>query len=186
MRKINNLKTTAILAMLCAISIVAGKYLAIRGGDVMRFSLENMPIIFAGTAFGPVAGALVGLVADLVGCLMVGYAINPIVTLGAVVIGVISGLAPIFMDKITKKKWLITAVTVAIAHLIGSVVIKTIGLAIYYTMPFEELMLWRALNYLIVGIIDGVIVHALINNKGILMHINKYRMKKNDDVYRGY
>ena len=182
MKKINSLKITAILAMLSAISIVAGKYLAIRGGDVMRFSLENMPIIFAGMAFGPVAGALVGLVADLVGCMMVAYSINPIVTLGAVAIGLLSGILPTFIKKFTKIKWLITAATVAIAHLIGSVIIKTFGLSIYYSMPFAVLMLWRALNYLIVGIIDGVIVHILTNNKGILMVINKYRMRKKDDV----
>ena len=56
------LKLTAALAMLAAISIICGKYLAIRGGDILRFSFENLPIIFAGVAFGPVAGALVGIV----------------------------------------------------------------------------------------------------------------------------
>ena len=93
MKKIqNNLKLTVILALLCAISIVAGKYLAIRGGDVMRFSLENMPVIFAGMAFGPVAGMLVGVVSDLIGCVLVGYTINPLVTVGAGAIGLVSGL----------------------------------------------------------------------------------------------
>ena len=182
MKKINNLKVVAILAMLSAISIVAGKYLAIRGGDVMRFSLENMPIIFAGMAFGPLAGALVGVVADLVGCMMVAYTINPLVTLGAMTIGIISGIIPDLAKKYTKRKWLITTITVTASHLIGSVIIKTFGLSIYYSMPFEILMLWRGLNYLIVGIIDGIIVHILINNKGVLMQINKYRTRKNHDV----
>lgn len=169
----NNLKITVILAMLVAISIICGKYLAISGGDIMRFSLENMPIIFAGMAFGPLAGGAVGLVADLVGCIMVGYTINPVVAIGAATIGVISGLIPSLLKRLTLHSRLITATTVFTAHLIGSVLIKTVGLAAYYDTPFPILLLWRILNYLIVGVVDGSIVHILLNNKGIRMQINK-------------
>ena len=150
-----------------AISILMGKYLAIRGGDVMRFSLENTPIILSGIAFGPGAGALVGLVADLVGCVMVGYTINPLVTLGAVAIGLISGFVPRILAKININGRLMLAITVAVAHLIGSVVIKTVGLSAYYDMPLVILMLWRVLNYLIVGALDGIVVHILLSRKEI-------------------
>lgn len=172
-KKYKGLNITVILAFLTAISIVCGKYLAIRGGDVMRFSLENMPIIFAGICFGPLAGGAVGLVADLVGCVLVGYAINPLVTLGAVAIGVISGICPALLQKTNCKSYIITLVSVASAHLIGSVIIKTVGLCVFYSMPFYVLLLWRALNYLIVGIIDGLAVHILINNKEIKAQIKK-------------
>ena len=172
MKKIqNNLKLTVILALLCAISIVAGKYLAIRGGEVMRFSLENMPVIFAGMAFGPVAGMLVGVVSDLIGCVLVGYTINPIVTVGAGAIGLVSGLMPIILKKANISTPLMTAITVASAHIIGSVIIKTIGLYTYYTMPFTVLLLWRVLNYLIVGGLDGGVVYVLLRNKEIKSHI---------------
>ena len=150
-----------------AISILMGKYLAIRGGDVMRFSLENTPIILSGIAFGPGAGALVGLVADLVGCIMVGYTINPLVALGAVAIGLISGFVPRILARINVNGKLNLAITVAVAHLIGSVVIKTLGLSSYYDMPFIILMLWRALNYLIVGVLDGIVVHILLGHRAI-------------------
>ena len=172
MKKIqNNLKLTVILALLCAISIVAGKYLAIRGGEVMRFSLENMPVIFAGMAFGPVAGMLVGVVSDLIGCVLVGYTINPLVTVGAGAIGLVSGLMPIILKKANISTPLMTAITVASAHIIGSVIIKTIGLYTYYTMPFTVLLLWRVLNYLIVGGLDGGVVYVLLRNKEIKSHI---------------
>lgn len=150
-----------------AISILMGKYLAIRGGDVMRFSLENTPIILSGIAFGPAAGMLVGIIADLVGCIMVGYTINPLVTLGAAAIGFICGFMPRLLTKTGMNVRLQLAITVAIAHLIGSVVIKTIGLSAYYDMPFIILLLWRVLNYLIVGALDGVVVHILLNHKAI-------------------
>ena len=162
-----SLRITIILALMVAISILMGKYLAIRGGDVMRFSLENTPIILSGIAFGPGAGALVGLVADLVGCIMVGYTINPLVTLGAVAIGLISGFMPRILARINVKGRLNLAITVAVAHLIGSVLIKTVGLSSYYDMPFVILMLWRVLNYLIVGALDGIVVHILLSRKEI-------------------
>ena len=162
-----SLRITIILALMVAISILMGKYLAIRGGDVMRFSLENTPIILSGIAFGPGAGALVGLVADLVGCIMVGYTINPLVALGAVAIGLISGFVPRILAKINISGKIQLTITVALAHLIGSVVIKTLGLSAYYDMPFMILMLWRVLNYLIVGILDGVVIHVLLGRREI-------------------
>lgn len=171
-KSLKNLRLTVVLAMLTAISIVLGKYIAIRGGDVMRFSLENMPIIFAGMAFGPIAGVLVGVCADIIGCLMVGYTINPLVTLGAAVIGALSGIIPLFLKKRELDSRIITIITVTVAHLLGSVIIKTVGLAAYYDFPFYILLLWRLINYAIVGIIDGLTAHVLLNNRGIRMQIN--------------
>ena len=159
------LKITVSLAMLAAISIVLGKYLAIPGGDVLRFSFENLPIILAGAAFGPAAGALVGAVADLIGCLLVGYTINPLVTLGAVCIGAVSGISYRLFGKSALPFWLKVTLTVALSHLLGSVVIKTFGLAKWYDMPFIILMLWRLLNYVIVGALEGVLVFILMKNK---------------------
>ena len=179
MKKIqSNLKLTVILALMCAISILMGKYLAIRGGEFMRFSLENMPIIFAAIAFGPVAGVFVGVVSDLVGCLMVGYTVNPIVTLGAGAIGLSSGIAFLLLKKIKLDERLNILLSVAIAHIIGSVIIKTVGLWTYYDIPFEMLLLWRVLNYLIVGILDGAVVYILLKNKEINRMIMKIGAKK--------
>lgn len=160
-----------------AISILMGKYLAIRGGDVMRFSLENTPIILSGMAFGPGAGAVVGLIADIVGCIMVGYTINPLVALGAAAIGLVSGFVPRILGKININTRLKLAVTVALAHLIGSVVIKTVGLSAYYDMPFVILLLWRVLNYLIVGVLDGIVVHILLGHRAIDKQIKELTKK---------
>lgn len=173
-----SVKLTVVLAMLAAVSIICGKYLAINGGEVMRFSLENMPIIFAGISFGPLAGAAVGAVADIVGCLMVGYTINPLVTLGAAAIGFIAGIAPAVLKKAKIDGKFLTIIAVASAHLVGSVLIKTVGLAVYYSMPLWALMLWRALNYLIVGAIDGTVIYLLMRSRGIKIQINKLRGDK--------
>lgn len=155
----------AVSAMLAAMSIVCGKYLAIPVGNVMRFSFENLPIILSGMMFGPVAGALTGVVADLFGCLLVGYTINPIVTLGAFFIGFISGL--ICKHASAKHDVLKIALCVIFSHIVGSVVIKTFGLAAFYSFPVYVLMAWRALNYLIVAIAEIIVLHFISKNSFI-------------------
>ena len=159
------LKIVAILSMLCAISIILGKYLAIPGGEVLRFSFENLPILLAGMAFGAVAGVITGVLADLVGCLMVGYAINPIVTLGATAIGLLGGLVYKLCGKFSLFARVL--ITVFSAHIIGSVVIKTFGLAKFYSMPFFELMLWRSINYVIVAALEFIILYFILKNKAV-------------------
>ena len=174
-----NLKVLCQLAMLTAISIVAGKYLAIGVGTVLRFSLENLPIIFSGLAFGPTAGLLVGVVADLVGCLLVGYEINPIVTVGAAFIGLLSGTAKCIPHKSRGGLWLTVILGESLAHLIGSVVVKTFGLAVYYDMPFMILMLWRLLNYALIGALETVLIYALLKNRAVQREINTIKNQRN-------
>ena len=166
-------------ALLAAISIVCGKYLAFNLGEFIRFSFENLPIIFAGMAFGPIVGALVGAVADLVGCLLVGYAINPIVTVGAVAIGLISGLYFFLPESKGKLYYFFKiALTVAVAHFVGSVIIKSFGLSVFYDMPLIILILWRLLNYLIVGVLEGFILYHLMKNKLLTSEIGKIMKRK--------
>ena len=152
-------------ALLAAMSIVCGKYLKIPVGDIMRFSFENLPILLAGMAFGSVVGMITGVIADLVGCLLVGYAINPIVTLGAMAIGFLGGIVYRLCAKLPLM--LRTFMTVVSAHLVGSVVIKTFGLAKFYSIPFFELMLWRTLNYVIVAALEFIIIYFVMKNKAV-------------------
>ena len=168
-----SLKIMVSVALLTAMSIICGKYLKIPVGDIMRFSFENLPILLAGIAFGPIAGAVTGLLADLIGCLMVGYAINPIVTVGAVTIGLLGGL----LYRICKPfpYFLKMLVTVFVSHTVASVIIKTFGLAKFYSIPFFELMLWRAVNYLIVGVLEFIILYFVMKNKAVVSAIEKLK-----------
>ena len=49
----------------------------------------------------------------------------------------------------------------------GSVLIKTFGLAVFYDMPLLMLMLWRLLNYLIVGGIEYFLLFWILKHKAI-------------------
>ena len=169
----SNLRLLAVSAFLAALSIICGKYLALSLGNVLRFSFENLPILLAGMMFGPVAGALVGAVADVIGCIMVAYPINPLVTLGAACIGLLGGL----LFHVTKKLPLLwkTCITVILTHLVASVIIKTFGLAAYYDMPFHILMLWRLLNYVIVGVAEWLLLYTVLKNKALRRRFEELR-----------
>ena len=169
----SNLRLLAVSAFLAAFSIICGKYLALSLGNVLRFSFENLPILLAGMMFGPVAGALVGAVADVIGCIMVAYPINPLVTLGAACIGLLGGL----LFHVTKKLPLLwqTCITVILTHLVASVIIKTFGLAAYYDMPFHVLLLYRLLNYAIVGVAEWLLLYTVLKNKALRRRFEELR-----------
>ncbi len=166
-------KVLVLLSLFAALSILFGKYLAIPGGDVLRFSFENLPILLAALHFGPIAGILVGVLADLLGCLMVGYAINPLVTLGAAAIGFCGGVLPRLLPK-RLPMLLRLMLSVAIAHLCGSVVIKTFGLAAYYSMPFLVLMLWRLLNYAIIAALEIALLFFIGKHPAIAKQLRAF------------
>jgi len=171
-----NLKVMVCCALLVAISIVCGKLLAFNVGTVLRFSLENMPIILASVAFGPLIGGVTAVVADLIGCLIVGYEVNPLVTLGAFCIGVVSGAVYRILGKASGR--VKTVVSVSSAHLVGSVIIKTFGLSRFYDMPFEILLLWRALNYLIIGALEVIIIHYLLKSRSVTDQLERIKQNR--------
>ena len=171
MRRGGSAKILVSLSALAAIGIILGKFLAINITEAMRFSLENITILFSGLVFGPLLGAAVGAVQDLVGCIAVGYAINPIITLGCALNGFVAGVVFSLMKKMPMQ--LNICLSVLSAHVLGSVIIKTIGLSWFYGLPFFTTLLWRALNYLIVGIAEVLLLISLLNSKQLLAQINK-------------
>lgn len=164
-------KMIAVTALFVAASIVCGKFLAFNLGETMRFSIENLPIILSGIFFGPIAGMLTGLVSDILGCILRGYAINPIITAAAVLIGFLSG---VFWQLLSKLGDILRSlITVFICHITGSIIIKTVGLWVYFGSPFFATLGLRSLNYLIVGAAEFLIVYLLTKNKGFMKQIKK-------------
>ncbi len=144
--------------ILVALSIVLGKVLSMTVG-AFRVSLENLPVILAGIWLGPIAGMTVGVVADLLGSILVGFAINPLITVGAGVIGFVAGFVFRLPSgaKLDKK----LALSVAMAHLLGSVIMKSIGLGVYYGYPLPVLLI-RVPIYLVTGFIEFLIIRAIV------------------------
>lgn len=164
-------KMISVMALFVAASIVCGKFLAFNIGETMRFSIENLPIILSAIFFGPIAGILTGLISDILGCILRGYVINPIITLAAVLIGFLSGALWRWLSGASGM--LRASITVFCCHIIGSVIIKTVGLWVYFGSPFFATLSLRSLNYLIVGIAECLIVYFLTKNKGFMKQIKR-------------
>ncbi len=166
-----NLTLLVMAAIFSAMSIILGKFLAFNIGDLFRVSLENLPIIFMGIAFGPLWGAIVGAVADLLGCFAVGYAVNPIITLGAMAVGAISGIC----SKITadRRRGGDILFSVAAAHMVGSILIKTAGLSWFYGTDYLAILPYRALNYAVIIAAEYTIIYILMRNQEIFARIKK-------------
>lgn len=170
-RRGESVRLTVTLSLLSAIGIILGKYLAFNLTEFMRFSLENTTVIFTGIVFGPFYGAALGALQDLVGCIAVGYTINPIITLGSAAVGLVSG----FIYRASKRLPvpISLSLTVLVSHAVGSVLIKSAGLAIFYSLPFGVTVLWRILNYVIVGAVEVFVLIILLKSKPLLTQINK-------------
>lgn len=170
MRSSNSLlkstKRLTVAAMLAAISIVVGmickNYLNFDGG-LFRITFENLPIIAAGIILGPAAGGAVGLCADVVSyCLSTqSFAISPIVTLGAVAVGVCSGV----MARYVVRRQGVWQVILAggVAHIVGSMIIKTVGLFSYYGWA----VLVRIPLYIVIATVEIALLCAVLKNPAI-------------------
>ena len=176
-----NLRVMVTAALLSAFSIVLGKYLAINVTDSIRISFENLPIVMAGVFFGPIVGGIVGAVADLVGCFLVGYAVNPVITLGAALIGVISGTVSTYAFP-KKEGWRGTwriFIPVMLSHIICSMGIKTLGMMLYFGTP-AEIFYVRVPLYIVIGILESYIIMLLFRNKTFIGELNRIIDKKNN------
>ena len=166
-----NTRALCFAAILAAMSIVLGKFLQIPNPfqEFIRISFENLPVLLAGLTMGPVVAMLVGVVADLLGCVLYGYSINPTITLGAAAIGLIAGL----VGYLFKNRALLLRVTLATvtAHAVGSVLIKSKGLADWYLTKYElgfwEFVAWRGVNYALIATAETLLLYALLKNRAL-------------------
>ena len=158
----NSLQRLVLVSLFAALSIVFGKILKISIGDSIRLSFENLPIILSSFVLGPVFGGIVGGIADIIGCILVGYAINPIITLASILMGVIPYFAMLIAKELPNSaKYILSAL---ITHAVCSMLIKSIGLHCFYATPFQVLIL-RVPIYIIIGTVEGYICSLLMKNK---------------------
>lgn len=152
------------MAMMTALSIVIGifcKTVLNFGNGLFRITFENLPIILTGIVLGPIAGGVVGLASDLVSYMLSGqsYPLNIVVTLGATAIGVLSGLMSKYVVKRKCKAQIILSASVA--HIIGSMLVKSIGLYQFYGI----LVLWRIPLYLVIASVEILLLCLLLQSK---------------------
>ncbi len=152
-----------LMALLTALSVIIGwvckMYFTF---GAIRITFENLPIILAGIALGPIAGGVVGAAADIISALLSGFAINPLITLGAAAVGIVAGVVsrPIY----NRKGFIKTLAVTMCAHGVGSVLLKSF--ALWKTMGYAlPLCLLRIPTYLLIGTIEAYLIYNLMKNK---------------------
>lgn len=145
--------TLVALGILVGLELVFERMLAIPVGNITRFSLGKICVVMAGMWFGPVAGALVGLVADLLGCLMQGYAIVPLITLSSILWGSVPALFKPWVMKSSGKimKVVFFSIGIIFAASVCLLVVTPIGLHQYYGYAFAAIMPARFVQFAVMA-----------------------------------
>ena len=151
------------LALLTAMSIVFARVFTISTGFV-RFNLGALPTHLAAVWFGPAGGFAVGALADMIGGTLSGYSINPLITLGAGSVGLVSGL--LFRQLSQLRLGLRLQLSITAGHVVGSVIINSIALHLFYGYAWPVLVA-RIPNALILSAVNTVLVRLLLQNKSL-------------------
>ncbi len=157
-------------AMLTALSIIFERIITITPPSNtmdIRITFANVPIILAGLLVSPVMGGVCGVVSDLLGCLISGYAPFPILTLAPLVTGLVPGL--IYKGSCIKNrpksgalaKSAVLLAAVIVSHMLSSVIITTYGLSIMRGVGFVPMLITRVPSMLIGVAIDAVLICIL-------------------------
>ena len=172
-----NTRVLVFAALMASMSIVIGlvckNYLTFSDGSV-RITFENLPIILSGIWFGPFVGAVVGVIADFISALLSPpYQPNPLISLGAASIGILSGVLARYIIK-GRKFYHILLLTLAV-HTVGSVIIKSTMLGL---MGYAVVWPIRIAIYSAVALCEAYLICVIVSNKGLSSRIERLVKRK--------
>ena len=153
-----SLRNLTFCALLIAMSIVFSRVLSISTG-FLRFNLGSLPVVLAAVLFGPAAGFAVGAIADIIGGVLAGYAINPLITLGAGAIGLFAGIVWCWLPL--RRDSLRLACGILLGHTVGSIVLNSLALRLFYGYAWSVLAA-RIPNALILSVAEFFLMRALL------------------------
>ena len=160
-------RTLALSGVLIALNVVLSRFVSIPVGNSLRISVAQIPVILAGIWFGPVIGGLTGMIGDLIGTAINGYAPNPFITFSATLVGVIPALLAPYIRKNAENsfnRFLRFLPVIALTMLITSQGLTTLGLSVMYGMPFAATFLTRLPQSLFLCVINSFLC-ALIYDR---------------------
>lgn len=143
-----SVRTMVLMGMLIAMEIVMERWIAIPIGDINRVSLGKCVVILSGLWLGPVGGAIVGMISDIIGALISGYAIAPLITVSSMMWGIIPALTKPLLRKSGKSmKCVILCVAIVINSVVSTLGLTTLGLVTYYGYDFFALLPNRMIQF---------------------------------------
>ena len=168
-------RTLTFCALLAALQVAMARLFGLMPSEFARFSIEAIPTILAGILFGPVAGGLVGFVADLVGCMFSGYGYNPLFCVPPILYGMCGGLFQCFLAKKVSIPRLL--LTIAPAAIFGSILYQSWALGFVYGKGFWFFFTTRSVQFAITMVVEAVIIHLLFKAK-VFQHMGVWPPKK--------
>ena len=161
MKKLN-IRTISMLSMLIAVSIVLSRFLGFYMTESLRVSFEYFPIILSGIIFGPIAGAVVGGLSDLLGSLLFsGAGFFPPLIVGPILAGLIAGIFAKYIFKNKIDRWRKYIVLVVSVELLCNLLWGTFALSLLYGSPFLPYLAVRAPIKICIAIVDAHLVFAV-------------------------
>jgi len=157
-------ETIVLMGVFVALSIVLTRILVYNPTNSIRITLGSFPIVLASLLFGPIAGMMVGGVADVLGCITLSpQGWDPFLTISPIITGAIPWL---FKKWIIKDKKLYKyIIVVLIAHIPSSMIWTTYWLSYKYGLPFLFTLSTRIPVNIGISIIEAFILYLMFKSK---------------------
>ncbi|MBQ0088937.1 MAG: folate family ECF transporter S component, partial [Prevotellaceae bacterium] len=161
MSKLKDLRVLTTAAMLAAIAVVLG-FFKIPISNLIELRFQSFPIAISGALFGPIVGAIVGVISDVGGYIAKPTgAFFPGFTISAAITGIIFGL----IIKSESQKWALLgriAIAMTINTIVTGLILNTLWLSMLYGNPFNIVFVARLPKELIMLPINIAILYVIL------------------------
>ena len=172
MKKIT-VNSMVMTALLISISVVLARFCVVYITPSVRINFGNVPIMLSGLMFGPVIGALSGLIADIIGSVLLSaLGWYPPLTVSAAIMGFVPGiLAFLFKNEQNMKR---TLIIVFCSNFFGTMLWSTFWLAKLSNVTFWSLAVVRFPLYIGMTVLESILLLA------IYRAVKKFNRKADD------
>ena len=180
-----NLRKLVICGILASIGIVLGRsFCTIYITESLKITLDKVPVLLAGIWLGPLYGAAVAAVSDIIGAAVLSsYGWTPLLTVSPALMGLFSGFLHIFIINVFKKRGISdrkpaiiarSAITVVLTETLTSLLLQTLFLTFLYGSTYEARLATRLPVCAAIALAETVIISALQCSSAINASIGKF------------
>lgn len=163
-------KRIAYLGIMVAISVVTNAFtITIAAFGANSISFNYVVCSLAGIFFGPISGGIVGILGDLIGCLIAPKGpFNPFIMLSSMLIGVLAGLANMIPKIPVYAKIIIGYLLIFIVCTCG---LNTYGIWLFYIQGKKTFLVYLASR---IGIQSIVVAINVVLTYALYFPLNKF------------
>lgn len=162
------------LAVMVALAAIANVFAIPLDGANRQISFAYIPAFIAGAYMGIIAGAIVGGLGDIIGCLIASQGVwLPLLTLASILLGVLPGVIFMLFEKPLSKKLnpIIARLILTWAGIVAILIVCTAGLNtlnIWFVFSSSSKTFWAYLVFrfplqALVAVINGVVLSVFVS-----------------------